>query len=47
VPIGFNNIELIDGQLPTFAIDVQGYGVQAENITPEKAQEELINLAFN
>jgi len=47
VPIGFNNIELIDGQLPTFAIDVQGFGVQAENITPEKAQEELINLAFN
>lgn len=45
VPIGFNNIELIDGQLPTFAIDVQGYGVQAENISPEQAKQELINLA--
>ena len=47
VPIAFGGLELIDGKLPTFAIDAQGFGVQAENITPEKAQEELINLAFN
>ena len=46
VPIAFGDIELINGQLPPFAIDVQGYGVQAENISKEQAEQELINLAF-
>lgn len=46
VPIAFGDIELIDGKLPTFAIDVQGYGVQAENITEQQAREELQQLAF-
>lgn len=46
VPIAFGNIELIEGQLPTFAIDAWGYGVQAENITEQQAKEELTKLAF-
>ena len=45
VPIAFGNIELINGQLPNFAIDVQGYGVQAENISEDQARQELIDLA--
>lgn len=47
VPIAFGNIELIEGQLPSFVISVKGVGVQAENIADAKVKQELIDLAFS
>lgn len=47
VPIAFGNIEMIDGQLPSFVISVKGVGVQAENITDAQVRQELKDLAFS